>query len=582
MEPLPPLKDKDDRDANSITITAPTHIIMPSKGGDHQDSSDAAYVVSQEQVDETEEGKHDPQNWLVQLYSRHRPYFHLIVWLAFTGFLCAAYALQVPKGYDSENLILGLLYGWVTLYFLFQHIPIRFITTPIKRVAHLLYAPSLGKIDRRWRMLLFAFLVGTAIVATVFSLPETNSTRLQRLIALFGLAVFLFVLTVFSKDRKAIDWMTVSSALLCQFLLALFVFRSSVGHSIFGWLAQFVQGYLGKSWYGLAFLFNESVADAGTFAGSAFPAIIFFSATVQMLYHLGVIQSILARFAVIFMGLFHVSGVEAVIATASPFLGLGENALLIRPFLEYMTPAEYHQIMTSGFSTIAGSMLFAYMSMGVSGEALLASCIMSIPCSLAVSKIRYPETDVPLTGSDVRIPPPDPKDRAANLLHAASIGASIGIQIVLCIAANLITILSLLYAVNAGITWLGHFINVENLTLQLITGYLFVPIAWLIGADTKDLLSVGELMALKIWANEFAAYQALTTTYAEQLSDRSRLVVTYALCGFANLGSIGIQIGTLGALAPSRTADISRLAISAMLCGAASTWISAAMAGMLS
>lgn len=156
-----------------------------------------------------------------------------------------------------------------------------------------------------------------------------------------------------------------------------------------------------------------------------------------------------------------------------PFIGQGENALLVRPFLPLMTTSELHQVMTSGFATISGSVLFGYMAMGVSGQALLTSCIMSIPCSLAVSKIRYPEVEEPLTGRVIKVPPQ--QEPAANILHAAANGANTGMTIVLCIAANLISILSLLYAFNAFLTWAGNFLTIQDLTLQLVTGYVFVP-----------------------------------------------------------------------------------------------------------
>ncbi|CDS08688.1 hypothetical protein LRAMOSA10049 [Lichtheimia ramosa] len=436
------------------------------------------------------------------------------------------------------------------------------------------------RIPRRWRMVGFGCLDVVVIVVTIFSI-EADSTRVQRLIALVGMVIFLLGLYITSRHRRSVNWCTVWASLLLQFLLALFVFRTSVGQDIFSWLSNFAQGYLGKAWYGIQFLTNDDVANAGVFAVTVFPAIIFFASTVQILYYVGALQWILTRFAVIFVHLLQVSGAEAVVAVASPFIGQGENALLVKPYLPYMTQAELHQIMTSGFATISGSVLFGYISMGVSGEALLTSCIMSIPCSLAVSKLRVPETEEPLTGGKVQLPPVDPNEKPANLLHAAGNGANLGMTIVLCIAANLIALLSLLYAVNAFLTWVGNFLTIQELTLQLITGYVFVPVAWMIGADNENLVDVGRLMALKIWANEFVAYKEMTTTYKDILTPRSQLISTYALCGFANLSSIGNQIGCLTVIAPGRAAELSKLAVSAMLCGAISTWISACIAGML-
>ncbi|KAI9316290.1 Na+ dependent nucleoside transporter C-terminus-domain-containing protein [Dichotomocladium elegans] len=514
------------------------------------------------------------------IYARYRPFFHLGMFLIFTGFLAAAYALQVPKGYDQENLILGLIYAWFVLIMIFNYVPRSVVSKPMWAAWDFVAKPFY-KIPRRWRMVMYGAFDAVVIIVTIFSI-ETSASRVQRLIALFGLVVFVFCLYATSTNRKAINWTTVWSSILLQFLLALFVFRSSAGHDIFQWLATFAQGYLSKSWHGTQFLTSDAVANMGMFAISVFPAIIFFASTVQILYYIGALQWFLTRFAMIFCYLLQVSGAEAVVAAASPFIGQGENALLVRPYLPYMTTSEIHQVMTSGFATISGSTLFGYIAMGVSGQALLTSCIMSIPCSLAVSKLRYPETEEPLTGRVVQVPPVDEKEKAVNILHAAGNGAQTGMTIVLCIAANLIAILSLLYAVNAALTWIGNFLTIQELTLQLITGYIFVPIAWLIGADNKDLVSVGRLMATKIWANEFVAYADMTSTYAGQLSERSVLVTTYALCGFANLGSIGNQIGVLSVLAPTRTGDFSRLAVSALICGAMSTWISASFAGMLS
>ena len=365
-----------------------------------------------------------------------------------------------------------------------------------------------------------------------------------------------------------------------QFLLALFVFRTSVGHDIFNWLAQFAEGYLHNAWYGAQFVFGDAAANSGVFAIGVFPAIIFFAATVQMLYYVGAIQWLLKKMSVVFITVLDITGAESIVAIASPFLGQSENALLIEPLIKDLTKSEIHQILTCGFATISGSVLYGYIAMGISGQALLTSCIMSIPCSIAVSKLRYPETEESMTknGTDVL---DHANGETTNILHAAGKGAAVGINIVFLIMANLISLLAILYAVNSFLTWLGNFITIQNLTLQLITGYIFVPVAWLMGADNKDLVSVGRLLATKIWANEFVAYQEMTTIYKGVLSARSEIVAVYALCGFANLGSIGIQVGVLSALAPKRAGEIAHLAISAFVCGALSTWISAAIAGML-
>ncbi|KAI8369358.1 Na+ dependent nucleoside transporter C-terminus-domain-containing protein [Radiomyces spectabilis] len=513
-------------------------------------------------------------------YQKYLFWCHLVMWLLFTGFLIAAYVLQVPKGYNQENLILGLIYAWFTIYIFFSHVPKTIVTKPWMFCVRLVAKP-IYMIPELYRKIAYGLFVLAVIVVTVFSMPERpESNRVQRIIALFGMVIFLGGVFLCSKHHRAVNWNTVSSAILIQFLLALFVFRSKPGHDIFNWASKFAQGYLGKSSAGSSFVFGDAAVASGVFAMNVFPTIIFFAATVQCLYYMGALQWLLKKCAVVFKSVLNVSGAEAVVAVASPFLGQGENALLIKPFMPYLTTSEMHQVMTSGFATISGSVLYGYIAMGVPGDALLTSCVMSIPCSLAISKLRMPEVDEPLTSKEVRIPPSDEKH--ANILHAAGGGAAIGINIVLLMIANLVSLLALLEAVNAGLTWVGNFITIHELTLQLITGYIFVPVAWLIGVDNQDLVKVGQLLAWKIWANEFVAYQRMVDLWeAGELTARSHLVTIYALCGFANLGSVGMQIGILSSMAPKRSGEISRLAVSSMLCGAVSTWVSASIAGML-
>ncbi|KAI8140209.1 Na+ dependent nucleoside transporter C-terminus-domain-containing protein [Fennellomyces sp. T-0311] len=511
-------------------------------------------------------------------YNRHILWFHLGLFLLFTGYLAAAFGLQVPKGYDQENLVLGLIYAFFVLYMLFQHVPITIVTKPFYFCVRFVGKPIMA-LSPTIRNFLYGGSVLALIIVVVFAMPETEqTTRLQRLIGLFGLLVFLAGTWASSKHRSHINWNTVSGGILLQFLLGLFVFKTSAGHDLFQWVAVFAEGFLSKAWHGTSFVFSEDVANSGIFFMNVVPPIIFFAAVVQMLYYIGALPWILSRCARIFIRILGVSGAESVVAIGSTFLGQTEAPLLVRPVFPSMTKSEIHQAMTCGFATISGSVLFAYISMGVSGQALITSSIMSIPCSLAVSKLRYPETEEPVTKNDAVV---EGDTESHNLLHAAGEGAALGLKVALLVVANLIAILALLYAVNALLTWLGNFLTIENLTLEFITGYIFVPFAWLIGADTQDLVPVGRLMALKIWANEFVAYNEMQTTYLETITERSRLVTTYALCGFANFSSIGIQLGGLGAIAPKRTGDIAEMAISALICGSICTWVSACFAGML-
>jgi len=260
--------------------------------------------------------------------------------------------------------------------------------------------------------------------------------------------------------------------------------------------------------------------------------------------------------------------------------------MLIRPFVPHLTLAELHQVMCSGFATIAGSVLVAYISLGLNPQALVSSCIMSIPASLAVSKMRYPETEETITSGRVVIPDDD-EHRASNALHAFANGAWLGIKIAGMIVATLLCIIALIGLINGLLGWWGRYINITKdgeayLTLQLILGYICYPVAFLLGVPRNDLLQVAQLIGIKVVANEFVAYNSLTSEVQyTSMSPRSKLIATYALCGFGNFGSLGTQIGVLSQIAPSRAGDVSKVALSALFSGVLSTLTSASIAGML-
>ena len=375
---------------------------------------------------------------------------------------------------------------------------------------------------------------------------------------------------------------------------------------IFAFVSELARDLLGFANKGTIFLTADTVPKLGWFLVSVLPAVLFFVAFVQLLYYLGVLQWFIGKFAVFFFWSMRVSGAEAVVAAASPFIGQGESAILIKPFVAHLTKAELHQVMCSGFATIAGSVLVAYIGLGVNGQALVSSCIMSIPASLAISKLRYPETEETLTTGRVVVPDDD-EHKAANSLHAFANGAWLGLKIAGMILATLLCIIALLGLADGLLTWWGRYLNINDppLTVELIVGYICYPIAFLLGVPRNgDLLKVAQLIGTKLIAvsvtfcssslccslttphlrvqNEFVAYTKLQTdpAYAD-LSPRSRLIATYALCGFANIGSLGTQIGVLSQIAPGRSGDVSRLAGSALIAGALSTFTSASIAGLL-
>ena len=368
--------------------------------------------------------------------------------------------------------------------------------------------PFVRVIPQKLRTPAAALLCIGVILVGSFASPETaDNSRENRAVSLFGLAVFMFGLWATSRDRKRIVWHTVIVGMLAQFIIALFVLRTKAGYDIFNFVSELARDLLGFATKGTVFLTSQDFYDLETpitpsqwFIISVIPAIIFFVSLVQLLYYSNILQWFVGKFAVFFFWSMRVSGAEAVVAAASPFIGQGESAMLIRPFVPHLTMAELHQVMCSGFATIAGSVLIAYITMGVNPQALVSSCVMSIPASLACSKLRWPEHEESLTAGRVVVPDND-EHRASNALHAFSTGAWLGLKIAAMIGATLLCIISLIGLADGLLTWWGRYLNINDppLTLHMIVGYICYPVAFLLGVSRNgDLLKVGQLIGLKL------------------------------------------------------------------------------------
>ncbi|KAK2757637.1 hypothetical protein FQN54_004606 [Arachnomyces sp. PD_36] len=529
---------------------------------------------------------HEGEGFAPRRFGRYRKQIrwiiHAAIFILFTGWWITG---LIYHRYDIGWVVPFLVYLAILLRLIFFYVPISIVTKPMYFVWNHTATPVVNAIPSKFRTPAATALVVTVILIGAFVSEEAeDNTRENRAVSLFGLLVLLVGLWATSRDRKKIVWQTVIVGMLVQFVIAVFVLRTGVGYDIFNFISGLARSLLGFAGEGTAFLSDESALKSTWFLVNVVPAIIFFVSLVQLLYYTGVLQWFIGKFAVFFFWSMRVSGAEAVVAAASPFIGQGESAMLIRPFISHLTMAEIHQIMCSGFATIAGSVLIAYISIGVNPQALISSCVMSIPASLAVSKMRFPETEETLTAGRVVIPE-DEENRPANALHAFANGAWLGLKIGAMISATLLCIISFIGLINGLLTWWGHFLNINDppLTIELVVGYLCYPISFLLGVPrTDDLYKVAKLIGIKLVANEFVAYSMLQSDpeYAD-LSPRSRLIATYALCGFANIGSLGNQIGVLAQLAPARSGDVSRVAVSAMLTGALSTLSSASIAGLL-
>ncbi|KAI5294928.1 hypothetical protein KEM52_002837 [Ascosphaera acerosa] len=507
---------------------------------------------------------------------------HVAVFVVATGLWVASLALHAK---DKNWVIPFLVWLCTVLRIITFYVPARLVLIPLRWAWMNVAVRAKNHIPAKWRLPLAAAVTVAVFCIGAFTSEEVaDNNRENRGISLVGIVVLIAVLYGCSKDRSKINWQTVIVGMLAQFIVALFVLRSQVGYDIFKFVSDRASDLLGFANQGTAFITSQDVVDnVHFFLVTVLPAVIFFISFVSILYYYGILQWFIVKAATFFFWSMKVSGAEAVVAAASPFIGQGESAMLIKPFIKHLTKAEIHQVMCSGYATIAGSVLVSYISMGVNAQAMVSSCVMSIPASLAMSKLRYPETEETLTAGRIVIPD-DEENKPANVLHAFTNGAWTGLKIAAVLASVLLSIISLVGLVNGLLGWVGHYLDINDppLSLELILGYLCCPIAFLLGVPrTGDLYKVAQLIGLKLMTNEFVAYTDLTGPDYADLSPRSRLIATYALCGFANVGSLGNQIGILSQLAPDRAGDVSEIAFSAMLTGALSTFTSAAVAGML-
>jgi len=399
---------------------------------------------------------------------------------------------------------------------------------------------------------------------------------MERLLSLVGLVVIMGIAYLLSTDRKAIRGKTVFWGLTLQFVFALFVLKTSVGQGVFAWLGAKISRLLRFSFVGSEFLFGKLGLPGGgdnigfIFAFQVLPTIIFIAALFAILYYLGVMQVVVKLFAQVMTRLMGARGAESLNVAASIFMGQTEAPLTIRPYLNNLTQSELMCVMTSGMAHISGGIMGAYIAFGVEAKHLLAAVIMTAPGTILLAKILVPETGQPETAGTVRLVVPRTD---ANLIGAAARGTGEGLNLALNVGAMLISFLALVALVNAI---LGKF----GLQLETILGYLFGPLALVMGVPAKDAIVVGNLLGTRTVLNEVIAYSQLGPLKSS-LDPRSFTIATYALCGFANFSSIGIQIGGIGALAPERRNDLARLGLRALLAGTFANFMTACIAGLL-
>jgi len=403
-----------------------------------------------------------------------------------------------------------------------------------------------------------------------------------RYTGILGIIVLIGLAYAFSSNRRAIRLKTVAWGLGLQFALAIFVLRVRSGEWLFAKAGDGAKHLLDFSYYGSVFVFGELGKQQSSlgliFGFQVLPTIIFIAAFFAVLYHLGIMQLIIRAGAWIMTAVMGASGAESLNLAASIFMGQTEAPLTIRPFLPELTTSELMTVMTSGMAHISGGMMAAYMRVGgADPKNLLTAVIMTAPGTLLIAKMLVPETEKPLTAGHVQMPE---MEKESNVLGAIARGTLDGLHLALNVGAMLITFLALLALVNAMMGWVHMHVAWFPYSLQQVFGWVFAPIAWLIGVQWKDATAIGNVLGTRMVLNEFVAFLQLGTM-KNTLDPRSFTIATFAICGFANLSSIGIQIGGIGALAPNKRGELARLGFRAMIAGTMANLMSASIAGML-
>jgi CNT family concentrative nucleoside transporter len=405
---------------------------------------------------------------------------------------------------------------------------------------------------------------------------------MERLTSLLGIPGLLLIAFLFCKERRRLSWKTIFGGIALQVVLAVLVLWTRAGREFFRLVGGAAGKLIGFTEAGSRFVFGDliSVEKIGFIvAVQVLPVIVFFSSLSAILYHFGLLQWLVRQMARIFTRTLKISGAEALSAAANVFVGMVEAPILIRPYLEEMTESELFCVMTVGMATIAGSVMAAYIGIlqpyfpQVAGH-ILAASLMSAPAGVVVAKIMIPETATPRTSGTIRIPL-EKKD--VNFIDAAARGASDGMQLAINVAAMLIAFIALVAMVNV-------FFGLFGTSFERVLGWLFAPIAFLMGVSWREAVQVGSLLGQKTVLNEFVAYLNLAKGLASgelTLSPRSVTIATYALCGFANFGSLGIMIAGIGGMAPGRRHDLARLGIRSIISGSLAAFLTAAIVGVL-
>ncbi len=403
---------------------------------------------------------------------------------------------------------------------------------------------------------------------------------MERLVSLLGLFVMIGIAYALSEKKKAIQWRPVVTGLLLQVVFGLIIMKTTVGRNFFDTTGKGFNAILAYTGEGSKFLFGGLATPSDSlgfiFATMVLPTIIFMSALMSVLYHIGIMQKVVELVAKVMMKVMRTSGAESLAAAANIFVGQTEAPLVIKPFIGKMTKSEIMSLMTGGMATVAGGVLAAYVGFGVDPAHLLAASVMSAPAALVCAKLLLPETEESVTAGVVKV---DLPKNATNTIEAAANGASDGLRLAVNVAAMLLAFIALIAMLNGILGALGGLVGFPQLSFELIMGYVNAPIAWLLGVPWEDCFTVGAILGKKLVLNEFVGYLDLIAAKG-QLSERATIITTYALCGFSNFSSIAIQVGGIGSLAPEKKSVLAAYGLKAMIGGTLACYMTACIAGL--
>ena len=403
---------------------------------------------------------------------------------------------------------------------------------------------------------------------------------MDRLISLLGLFVMIGVAYSLSENKKSIQWRTVITGVILQMVFGLLILKTTIGHDVFDTIGKGFNAILGYTGEGARFLFGTLATPSESlgfvFATMVLPTIIFMSALMSVLYHVGIMQKVVEVVARVMMWAMKTSGAESLAAAANIFVGQTEAPLVIKPFVGKMTKSEIMCLMTGGMATVAGGVLAAYVGFGIDAGHLLAASVMSAPAALVCAKLMVPEMEESVTAGVVKI---DLPKVSANVVDAAATGASDGLKLAVNVAAMLLAFIALIAMLNGILSGIGGLFGYPQISFEFLMGYVNAPVAWLLGVPWDDCFVVGAILGKKLVLNEFVGYLDLIKAKAG-ISERSTILTTYALCGFSNFSSIAIQLGGIGTMCPEKRPILAKYGMKSLIGGTLACYMTACIAGL--